>query len=292
MLDKIALGTVQFGIAYGISNKIGMVPEEEVAGILEYAHRKGINTLDTAYSYGETEKIIGEFISKSGKNFNIISKLPDLNFSDKADIEKHFFETLKKLQQQKIYGYLVHKFGNILKDKALLSKLESLKKKKLIQKIGASLYKTEELQYLLDNNMPFDMLQIPYSIFDRRFENYLGLLKKNNVEVHVRSVFLQGLVFLKPGNLPANLIDAGEYITKLQNLASGHGISISSLCLNFALLNTYIDKVIIGVDSLAHLKKNIEDTCLIEKVRNMRGVLNDLHIKDEDIILPYKWGKA
>lgn len=292
MLNKLSLGTVQFGLPYGISNKGGKVSREEAFEILEYAHREGIDTLDTAHSYGESEKTIGEFISKSGRNFNIISKLPDLSSHNSKDVEKCFSETLERLKQPKIYGYMVHKFDNIFKDRSVLDGLESLKKKGLVQKIGVSIYTTEELEHLLSNNMRFDILQFPYSIFDRRFESYLRLLNENNIEVYARSVFLQGLVFLRPPDLPTDLIKAGEYITRLQNLASEHNISVNGLCLNFALLNTHIDKVIIGVESLVHLRKNIKDIESIEKVKNMRGILDNLYIKDEDIILPHKWSKT
>ena len=291
MLDRLSLGTVQFGSAYGISNKTGKIPKEEVFKILEYAHKEGIDTLDTAYAYGDSEQIIGEFISKAGYLFNIISKLPDLKDYNILEADRFCSETLKRLRQPKIYGYLTHRFDNILMYKGLLDKLESLKQKGFVQKVGVSLYKTEELQYLLNNNIHFDIIQVPYSIFDRRFESSFGLLREKNVEIYVRSVFLQGLVFLKPYDLPKNLIKARDYIIKLQSLASEYNVSVNGLCLNFVLLNTYIDKVIIGVESLKHLKKNIKDIESIEKVRDIQDILNNLHIEDENIILPYKWSK-
>ena len=111
---KLALGTAQFGLDYGIANKKGKVAKEEVFKILEYAHSVGIDTLDTAYSYGESEDVIGKFISNSGKSFNVISKMPDLNSDTVSPVNGYFSQTLARLRQKKIYGYLIHKFDNLV----------------------------------------------------------------------------------------------------------------------------------------------------------------------------------
>jgi len=289
LIKKIALGTVQFGLKYGIANKIGRPSKKEVFTILEFAYKHGINTLDTAYSYGKSEEIIGEFVLQSKKEFKIISKPPHLN-NNAMELERYCLETLRRLNQNKIYGYLIHKFDNILTYENLWNELEFLKQKRLVGKIGVSLYKPEELDYLLNKKIYFDIVQVPYSIFDRRFENYFPILKKRGVEIYARSIFLQGLAFMKPDDLPRHLLKARDYLKILQSLVKEKAISISSLCLIFVLLNLYIDKVIIGIDSLEHLEKNIEDLNSMKKIRNIYEELNMLSINDEDIILPYKWG--
>ena len=208
-VDRLSLGTVQFGMPYGISNRTGRIPKEEAFKILQYAHENGIDTLDTAYSYGESEERIGDFIAASGRNFNIVSKAPHLDKHGVSDIEGYCLETLKRLRKKNIYGYLIHKFDDIVRHKNQWSKLESLKRKGLVRKIGVSLYNPQDLEYLLSNDTRIDIIQFPYSVFDRRFEGYFALLKEKNIEIHVRSVFLQGFVFLKPDDLPSSLTKAG-----------------------------------------------------------------------------------
>lgn len=288
LTKRLCLGTVQFGLDYGIANEGRKVEKGEVFEILKYAYNKGINNLDTAFSYGESENLIGEFVNKSKLNFKVISKLPSLSkFDNEEGIKKIFYKSLTHLNRKDLYGYLIHKFDNFLKYDILWDILEDLKKRGYIEKIGFSLYSPRELEVLLDKRINFDIIQLPYSIFDRRFEKYFKLLKENSIEVYARSVFLQGLVFLKPDDLARSLSGASKCVYKANDLARKNDISINALCLNFALLNTNIDKVIIGVDSLEHLKENIEDVNLIQKVRNIYDKLDSLNIEDEKILLPY-----
>jgi len=288
LTKRLCLGTVQFGLDYGIANEGRKVEKGEVFEILKYAYNKGINNLDTAFSYGESENLIGEFINKSKLNFKVISKLPTVSKPDNEEgIKKIFYQSLTNLNRKDLYGYLIHKFDNFLKYDILWDILEDLKKRGYIKKIGFSLYSPRELEVLLDKRINFDIIQLPYSIFDRRFEKYFKLLRENNIEIYARSVFLHGLVFLKPDDLSKSLSGASKCIYKVNDLARKNDISINALCLNFALLNANVDKVIIGIDSLEHLKENIEDINLIQKVRDICDKLDSLNIEDEKILLPY-----
>jgi len=293
MLNKLVLGTVQFGQKYGIANKRGKIPKDEVLRILEYACNLGITILDTAHLYGKSEQILGECIKKAKSDFKLISKLApssELNYKKVKDI---VCKSIHRLERKNVYGYLIHEqeSEDFMESVKLWNILVKLKKKRLVKKIGFSLYKPEELELIFEKAKDCDIVQIPYSIFDRRFGNYLKILKENNIEIHVRSIFLQGLVFLNPKNLPVNLIRAKPYIEKLQNLALENNIAINTLCLDFVLLNPSVDKVVIGVDSLEHLKKDIKAIGLIEKVRSIYNELEKLNIEDKDIILPYRWSE-
>ena len=115
------------------------------------------------------------------------------------------------------------------------------------------------------------------------------LLRKKKITIYVRSVFLQGLVFMEPEALPGNLKKANNYLKILRNLAVENNISVNAVCLNFVLLNSYVDKVIMGVDSLKQLERNVDSIALIKKVKNIYKNLNILNIKDENILLPHKW---
>ncbi len=289
LIHKLCLGTAQFGMDYGIANKRGRPSKGEIFEILEYAHKAGINTLDTAYSYGSSEEIIGEYLSAYGNNFNIISKMPHLDESNSRDVGKYFSETLKKLKIQKIYGYMVHKFDDLITCKDLWTEIEFLKQQRLTDKIGVSLYKPEELEYLLNNEISFDIVQVPYNIFDHRFENYFPILKERNVEIHIRSVFLQGLFFSETNKIDEKFYTAKDKISKLCNIKKKYKIPIHTLCLCFNLLNSNIDKVVFGVDYCGQLKQNLDSLKSINKVQGIYDLLESLKFHDESVILPYNW---
>lgn len=284
---RLALGTVQFGVDYGISNTRGKVPREEVFQILECAYLNGVDTLDTAYNYGESEKIIGEFIKSTGHGFKVISKLPTGKSGE--EIEQVLDMSLKNLNTDSVYGYLFHDFNSFKKDSSLLNTVLQIKETGKISKVGFSLYYPEELQYLIDKKVSFDIIQIPYNIFDQRFAEYFDQLKKDGVEIHVRSVFLQGLFFLKPEELKDRFIEVRPQITLLNSIAKRLNLTISSLCINFVLNSKYIDKIVIGVDNLSNLKENLDSLSDAKKVAQVNKELEGLRIENEQIILPTNW---
>ena len=286
MIFKIGLGTVQFGQDYGIANGRGKVPPGEVAQILDYARSARVECLDTAFNYGESEAVIGEYLEKYPGSFKVVSK-----FSSLGQVEGSLEESLQRLRVKELYGYLLHRFDDIKESPAAWENVVQLKKQGKIQKAGFSLYSPEELVFLLDKKIDFDIVQVPFSIFDRRFEEYFGILKKKKVEIQARSVFLQGLFFMDPDDLPVSLQGARPRLKELQQIAGDQKISIEALCLNFVALNPDIDKVLIGVDSLQQLENNIRALGLKNAVQGICGHLNGLKVEDEGILLPYKWGK-
>lgn len=287
--NKLVLGTVQFGMDYGINNSRGQVSESEVFKILAYASDSGIQTLDTAHTYGNSEEIIGKFIKRSGKSFKIISKVPKPEAG--KNIVSYPEESLKNLNSIKLYAYLFHNFDSYKENPQLLEQLQELKRLSKVEKIGFSLYYPKELDYLLENKIDFDIVQVPYSIFDQRFENSFEQLKNLGKEVHVRSVFLQGLVFKNPDMLENQFLDIKSELAKLIELSEQSQVSISGLCLNFVSLNKNIDKIVIGVDSLKNLQENILDLSQTDTVSKYYDELKMLRVDDEQIILPTNWKK-
>lgn len=286
---RLALGTVQFGQDYGIANATGKIPEQEVFAVLDHAGKAGISRLDTATAYGESEQIIGKYLRNSPLRFDVVSKLPPLERYVSGTEALLLRATLDRLGGKQLYGYLVHRFDDFRKYHPLWEGLQGLKKQKLIKKIGFSLYRCEELELLLDQKVEFDIMQVPYSIFDRRFEPYFSVLRKKGVEIQSRSVFLQGLVFFSSKDLPVFFERARPSLESLEQIARGNDLSINAVCLNFALSNPSIDKVIIGVDSLEHLKANIAILNDFDRVKTIYPRLQELKIEDEEILLPFKW---
>ncbi len=285
-MSKLALGTVQFGLDYGVNNTAGQVKEAEVEKILDLASKSGIDVLDTAQAYGQSEEVIGRYIKNHTTRFRIVSKLPDL---DALDVKKLFNESLSNLNCDKLYGYMFHSFSAYKKNPSAWEELIGLKSENKVDKIGFSLYFPEELEYLLQKNIPFDLIQIPYSVFDRRFENYFEELKKRGVEIHVRSVFLQGLVFKSVDNLETRFLKIKSKLELLGRISSESKVPISALCLNFAVQNEFIDNVVMGVDNKGNLEENLKNLSFGQKTKEHLDQINSLKEDDENIILPINW---
>ncbi|MBL8013209.1 MAG: aldo/keto reductase [Candidatus Omnitrophica bacterium] len=283
---RICIGTAQFGLDYGVANTHGRMSEEEMKAILKYAIGHGVKTLDTAVAYGNSEEEIGRILKALGRSMDIVSKLSQ--GESKLSIRDVVNRSCKRLGAPKIYGYLLHSFEDYHK-KDIVKELQDLKTQGTITKLGVSLYLPSEAQQLLDENAQIDIVQMPYSIFDRRFEPFLAQFKKRKIEVYVRSLFLQGLAFLEPAKLPASLAGARAQLTALKKISSKSGIPINALCLNFGMINPSIDRVIIGVDHLEHLKVNLSDLRFFAKVKTLVEDLNMTVIEDENILLPFRW---
>ena len=285
---KLGLGTVQFGMDYGINNAKGKVLKEEVFEILEVAWNNGIDMLDTSALYGESEYVIGQFLKENDVPFEIVSKLPPC---DADDIETRFCESLKKLNRDKLFGYLIHDFDSFRKNRHIWDILQKMKSQKKVEKIGFSLYYPQEVEYIMMENIEFDMVQVPFSIFDQRFSGIFEVLRERNVEIHVRSVFLQGLVFKNALTMHEIFDNFRDKLSSLHSISQDINVSISALCLNFAVLNEYIDKVIIGIDSLSNLQENINALRYQDRVGDVYNSLLNLKEGNEKIILPFNWEK-
>ncbi len=289
---KLALGTAQFGLDYGINNKKGKIPRKEVFEILNYANEKGIDTLDTSYYYGDSEKIIGEFIKENKSKFKIVSKISaNESSNDLESIKNSFNESLNRLNLDKIDKCLIHNFESFLENPETWVILKQFKSQGKVKKIGFSMYSLKEIEYILQNNIEVDIVQVPFSIFDQRFSKIFPLLKEKGVEIYVRSVFLQGLVFKDPDQLEETFIKIKEKLLDLKSISKETGVPISSLCINFATLNEYVDKVIVGVDSIENLQENIKSLKDKDKVKDVYLQLLNLKEDDENIILPINWDK-
>ncbi|MDD2889008.1 MAG: aldo/keto reductase [bacterium] len=285
-MNKIILGTAQFGMDYGINNKTGQISKENTFAILNKALESRIDTLDTANSYGESEKKIGDFIKESGKKFKIISKLPKCNLSEVKNI---FDTSLEKLDIDMFYGYILHNFEYYKENPGVWNILEELKFRGKVKKIGFSLYFPYELDYILQNKINIDLVQVPYNIFDQRFEQYFSILKDKNVEIHIRSVFLQGLVFKNPETLDKYFEKIKGKIANIHLISEQSNIPLVALCLNFTVLNKFINKVVVGIDSM----KNFEEILFSENyIKSVESIINSLFgfkEEDENIILPFNW---
>ncbi|EAY31996.1 aldo/keto reductase [Microscilla marina ATCC 23134] len=283
----MALGTVQFGLDYGINNPKGQVSYEHIKAILMEAHQNGINLLDTAAMYGNSEAMLGNALQELQLSFKIVSKLPAEVTT--GGVLPEVRQSLEKLQVAVLYGYLFHDFDTFKQNSALLEELVQAKKQGMVNKIGFSVYYPHQVEYLFDHHISFDLVQLPYNLLDQRFEYLFPVLKKQRIEVHNRSAFLQGLFFKDSQSLPVHFQSIESKINTLHELSQQHQIPLAALLLNFVQLQQNIDQVVIGVDAIAHLKDNLMSVDFLEKTRNIYSDLKQLKEDNEQIILPFHW---
>jgi aryl-alcohol dehydrogenase-like predicted oxidoreductase len=283
-LQKLSLGTVQFGIRYGINNTLGLLDNLELSAIFENASRAGIDLLDTAPAYGNAEEKIGEF---SGKRFKIVSKFSNVNNS--SELKFSLANSLSNLDQDKIYGYLAHNADQILSHPECWDTLYELKDSQVVEKVGYSVYTTDQLEELLNRGFLPDLVQLPFSLLDRKFSSFLPQLKSIGTEIHVRSVFLQGLYFMDLSKLPGKLLPLKTSLEEINRICLQSNTSISSLALNFAINNPFIDKVVIGVDSPEQLKENILNIESWKPIHDLTAKINQIEILKSELLNPSNW---
>jgi len=286
-IHKLILGTVQFGIDYGVNNLGGKPNEIEVEKILMAAYEAGIRCLDTAEAYGSAHQIIGNFHRKHpGISFEIITKIPgNFNGSLSEKIESY----LKELHVDSLKSFLFHSFETYLKNKHEIVKLKLLKTKGQIESIGVSAYTNLQVEEILQDQL-IDVIQLPFNLLDNM--NLRGeILHKINEKgktVHTRSAFLQGLFFVGSGsdNKIANALK--PELDYLQNVITGNNISMQKLALNYCLQQPMIQKVLIGVDNLDQLNQNVSDAGYSLSTSLIKDI-DEIRVNDINLLNPSLW---
>lgn len=283
-MSKIVLGTVQFGINYGINNSTGQVPQDEVCNILKNAERAGIETLDTSSAYGTSELVLGKALKESNTRFKIVSKYPMCDQS----VSDTFCQSLENLGVSELYGYLVHHFEFYIEHQEIFDEMTVLKDEGKIQKVGFSLYSVDELKFLFDNNVKFDIIQFPYNIFDRQFEPYMQIMAENGVEIHTRSAFLQGLFFKETNTLPDVLKPLRIYLDKLHRYCDCKGVGIEQLAFGYVLANDNVKGALIGVDNQIQLEANLK-VASYKLLQDDLDFIKSINIKEKELLNPSNW---
>lgn len=274
---KIGLGTVQFGMTYGIANRHGQTSPAEVSHILDAALKAGVQVIDTAFAYGEAECVLGQ---NDLDKFKIVSKflLDTANSSPGKQLE----QSLMKLNVPSLYGYLAHRPTDLLLKDGCWEQLIELKAEGRVAKIGVSLYSPSELDQLLDRGMIPDLIQIPYNYFDTRFHRYFSDLAGMGCEIHARSVFLQGLFFMSAEELPPFFEPLRPLLRDLKNK---YPDDLPQRLQNYVYRNPNIDCLVIGVENLAQLEKNLTWT------KSNIGLPPLGDEIEEHLLMPSKWPK-
>lgn len=283
LVDKLVLGTAQFGMDYGVNNSRGQVTPAEVNEILTEAGKAGMHFIDTAYGYGNSEDVLGSSSALHSKKFKIISKYGAEGLSP---IEQ-YGATLSRLKVDKLYAYLVHNFPTYSENPQIWKEFKNLKEEDRVERIGFSLYSPNELEYILEHDLCIDIVQVPYNILDRQFEKWFPVLHEKGIEVHTRSVFLQGLFFKDPVTFSGNITPLALYVEEIQQYCHKNNIQIQDLALGY-VLSSLTDGVLIGVDSLNQLRNNIKSACRAISEQEL-NFIRSINVKEKELLSPVNW---
>lgn len=284
---KLGLGTVQFGLDYGVSNTGGRTPADEARRILEYAASVGIQVLDTSPSYGASEQVLGT-ISTVPQPFKVVTKTRP-HVSTPIELRTDFEESLRRLSRSSVYGLLAHRSSDLLSGngEAVYEELLRLKEKGLVEKIGVSVYAAAEIDALLEK-YSIDLLQIPFNVLDQRllFSGHLHRAKEKGIEIHARSIFLQGLLLMPPESLNDNFKSIEDHLKSYRRFIAERGLTPVSAALGFALKVPEIDVVLCGVNTLSQLEQ------IVGAALSNANVLEfgKFAIHEERLLNPALWG--
>lgn len=295
---KLGLGTAQFGMPYGISNRNGQVSVADARAILSLAVAHGIDVLDTAAAYGDSEAVIRQ-AAPDVNAFRIVTKAPSLQTRGITSdlpyvLRQDLLQSLDRLGCYSPYGYLLHDSRDLLAPTGheLVETLWEVKQEGLVENVGVSIYTAAEIDAMLKVFTP-DIVQVPVSLFDQRLlaSGHLAELKRRGVEIHARSIFLQGLLLMRPEELPDFCAPVADHVTQFMRFVQESGTTSLDAALAFIAQVPEIDVAIVGVSSLPDLEG------ILRAVE--RNASNDVRIanasqwaiRDERIVNPAQWPK-
>lgn len=305
VISKLTLGTAQLGLDYGIANRNGKPDFNTSIRILNYSYEHGINSFDTAPSYGNSEEIIGSFITSHLKlninNLIIMSKLSGINIKEILSfdnvynyIKTQLIQSLENLKIPKIPIYLIHKASDLsIKSGLIVECLNQLKEEGLIDRIGISIYNPNEVEEALKFK-EINVIQVPINLFDHRLIN-TGLLQKLKMKkylIFARSIYLQGLLFKSVQNLPKSLEYAKNFLLKLRNLTENLKVNILKLAFLFVRDLPEITSLIIGIERVDQIEENLKmlkEEPLLKEIRDT--IIEEFSEVPEKIINPSLWNK-
>jgi aryl-alcohol dehydrogenase-like predicted oxidoreductase len=292
-ISRLTLGTVQFGIPYGVANKTGMPDYEDVKEIISAAYEHGITCLDTAAAYGTSEETIGRVLADLNikDKVTVVTKAAHIDIdTPPVEVKKAFEETITRsitrLGIDPLPLVLIHDETNI----PLLEYMEPLKQKGLVKHIGASVQYTSWAKKAIDSEC-VEAIQWPGNMLDMRYERE-GLydLAADKCAVFLRSVYLQGLLVMSDAETPNHLKEIIPIRTKLNEIAHQAGIDIQEMAMRYALSLAGCASILVGVESVSQVISNIK---VMDKgplpsdvLQIVRDTVPDI---TEDIILPVNW---
>lgn len=273
LADKLVLGTAQLGMNYGIANSHGRPDRQSSRALIRTAIVNGVKAIDTARAYGNSEEVI-EYALRGGwqDRVEIITKLsPLIDCPNEATpsvvrafADASFFCSACALGAQQISTLLLHRSSHLHAwDGNLRDRLLDYREKGMIRKIGISVQSGDELASALQDR-EVGHIQLPYNILDSRWEHLVSDIQAARAErgltVHVRSVFLQGLLNSRRVEHweQANVADPYPFWRWLERMRTKfERASVADVCVGFATAQPWIDGIVIGMETMAQLTENL-----------------------------------
>lgn len=282
--SRIGLGTVQFGFPYGIANtEAKQVRSNEVGEILRAATGHGINLLDTAISYGESEKVLGEL---GVQDWRIVTKLPAVpdNCANVGKwLKEQLYASCARLRVSSVYGVLLHRPDQIFSKlgREIIASLCAMRSEGKLEKIGVSVYAPEEIEPLFEC-ADFDIVQAPLNVFDRRIveQGAAVSLKRRGVELHIRSVFLQGLLLMNPMQRPAKFTLWKQFWEEWDSWLAECALEPLEACLGYVSSIQEVDRILVGVNSSQQLNEIIKAVNQAKKPFSAPPAVADIRLID------------
>lgn len=287
-IQKLVLGTAQFGMNYGVANKTGKINKSEMFNILRTSRLNGIKTLDTASGYGNCQKDLGDL---GIDEWEVISKISNYGYKKneiKANIILQIKKTLKDLNIKSIDTLLLHTPDDLTGEYRyeIYNALLESKRKQFCKKIGISAYEYDQVLKITEE-FKIDVVQFPYSIFNTELDTtgLISYLRKHKIEIHVRSIFLQGLLLMGSQERGSYFKKWDVLFERWESWIIKNDISKIEACVSYVLQNKYIDKIILGIDTKEHLQEILE----IFKKSNHKEIPNLFSCEDQKLTNPLNW---
>ena len=292
--SKLMLGTVQFGLNYGVANTSGKPSYETARDIIKAAYECGVNCLDTSAAYGDSEEVLGRALAELelGDKMHVITKVDNISISklSASETEKYIRKSvetsLKRLRLERIYICLLHKEFDI----EYIGILRKLQQKGLIGETGISLDTDKYCEEVIAQGIKY--IQMPYNILDKRFDSFFPEAQEKGIAIFARSAYLQGLLLMPEQNISPDLNAVIPVRRRLEKLAVDAGMGMPELCMRFVLSNPAVTSVLTGVDNVDQLRQNLK---LLKKgplPDNLyQEVKSAVPLFPENIIRPALWKK-
>ncbi len=286
---KLALGTVQFGLRYGVANTSGRIGDAEARSILFQASQYGFDTLDTAIAYGDSERILGGLGIDRWRVVTKLSAVPASCGDVVSWVQGEIRQSMQRLRIRQLHGVLLHRPSQLLQSNGddLYEGLQSLKDQGLTKKIGVSVYEPNELDQLL-NSYDLDLVQAPLNLMDRRLvdSGWAKQLKDAKIELHTRSAFLQGLLLMPAHKRPLKFKRWANVWAVWDDWLVEMNLTPLEACLRYLNSVHEIDRIVVGVDTEFHLRQIVKASqgCL-KSMPNFREHL------DARLINPAAWSE-
>lgn len=291
-IKKLGLGTVQWGLRYGLANQQGITPPETVREILSAARGYGITILDTASLYGASEAVLG---GNSLEGFRVVTKTPKFVTPAITDeyvrnLTQTFSQSLLRLSTRKVYGLLIHHADDLLVPggEKLVAAMMALKETGVVEKVGVSVYSGDQVDAVLKIFKP-EIVQLPISVLDQRLllNGQLARMKKMGIEIHARSVFLQGLLVMPLDRVPAYFDPIRPLLGQWHTAAEAQGLTPVQAALSFVRDIPYVDTVLVGVENLEQFR-----SCCVDFSVPATFDASGLACHDPMYINPALWNRA